>query len=104
MPEVLQVDAVLPADVGDAPMRQPRYTRPVQCVFCVASRAIREALSAICRLVGTRVPNTASLTFANWNRIGEWPDMLKNVDAGRGGERRSRGRDRRRCGVPHQDS
>lgn len=35
------------------------------------------------------VPISASLTFASWNRIGEWLDMLRDFDAGRGGQRRS---------------
>jgi hypothetical protein len=36
------VDAVLSADVGDAPMRQRQYTARVEAPFCVVRRMRRE--------------------------------------------------------------
>ena len=35
-------------------------------------------------------PHLREPYFRQWNRIGEWLDMLRDFDAGRGGERRSR--------------
>ena len=43
------VDAVLSADVGDAPMRQRQYTAPVQAPSAFAPYPVRETLPATSR-------------------------------------------------------
>ena len=45
------VDAVLSADVGDAPMRQRQYTAPIHAPSAKAPNAVRETLPAISRLL-----------------------------------------------------
>ena len=42
------MDAVLSADVDDAPMRQRQYTAPVHVPSAKAPHALRETLPAIC--------------------------------------------------------
>ena len=47
------VDAVLSADVGDAPMRQRQYTAPVHAPSAQAPHAVRETLPATSRVVAS---------------------------------------------------
>ena len=65
----LEVDAVLPADVGDAPMRQRQYTAPVHAPSAYAPHAVRRNTTrqqvAKCRVVECPVVHTCS-TIMCW--------------------------------------
>jgi antitoxin (DNA-binding transcriptional repressor) of toxin-antitoxin stability system len=58
------VDAVLSADVGDAPMRQRQYTAPVHAS---SAQAVRETVPAIRRIVSALISRNCS-SSDQWSR------------------------------------